>query len=532
MSEAPALSAAVRKFLDASPDSALLVTSAAAQAGRFDRVLVSLRDRGALRSLSLAVGLRTPVVGIFLEAGDGPVTLVPRPEWPALQGIRARGVDGGWLTVLRFERPVDVARVVAELGRQAVWPDRTGNRGLWVSGLDQPPDGVALDVTSPPAPGAIGPYDERVLNPIGFDPLADGPVVELSSLDLVDGVTEGLVGSLRSAAGVRVSWDSPRAAAVVAGLALAGVPLVAADAPTELLGAGLAAALTAPVDLGDPLAREEHSIVQRRLAFDAYSTLAARRALGDATGVPVATQPAVSIVLATRRPEQVEFALRQVAKQRGVDSLELVLAPHGFSPDAGLVRGLLPDHVAVQVVPHPETTVFGDVIAAACRAAGGDVLLKMDDDDWYGPDVVADLLRARAYSGAELVGMAAELHYLAGEDLTVKRGHPVECYATFVAGGTMMVERALLREVGSFRSVRKFVDAQLLAGVTAAGASVFRTQSLGYLLRRNPTGHTWDADLAYLLDPSRVQRTWDGFVPSRLMEVAPEDLPQPGGTSS
>jgi hypothetical protein len=492
--------------------------------GRFDRVLVSLRDRGALRSLSLGVGLRSAVVGIFLSAGEGPVTLVPRPEWPALQGIRARGVDGGWLTVLRFERPVSVSRVVAELGRQAVWPDLVGNRGVWVAGLDSPPDGVLLDVTSPPQTG-VAPYDERVVNPIGFDPLADGPVVALSSLDLADGVTAGLVASLRSAAAVQVSWEVTDAPGVVAGLALAGVPLLASDVPAGLFDADFAAALTASVDLSDALAREEHSIVQRRLAFDRFSTLAARRALSDETDVPVAAQAAVSIVLATRRPEQVEFALRQVAKQRGVESLELVLAPHGFSPDGGLVRGLLPPHVAVQVLPQPESVAFGDVLDAACRAAGGDVLLKMDDDDWYGPDVVADLLRARAYSGAELVGMAAELHYLSGEDLTVKRGHPVECYASFVAGGTMMVERALLREVGGFRSVRKFVDAQLLASVTAAGAAIFRTQSLGYLLRRNPTGHTWDADLAYLLDPSRVQRTWSGFVPSRLMEIGPEDLP-------
>ena len=525
------MSEALQKFLAQSPDSALLVTSSSApvEPGRWDRVLVSVRDRGELRSLSLGAGVRSPVVGVFVTSGEGPVTLVPRPEWPALQGIRARGVDDGWLTVLRFERPVDVGGVVAELGRQSVWPDRVGNRGVWVAGLDAPGEGVALDVVSPGAAREIGPYDERVLNPIGFDPLAGGRSVSLGSLDLRAGVTEGLVASLRSAAGVEVSWDSSDAPGAVAGLALAGVPLVASSVPPGVFGADFAGSLTAPVDLADPLAREEHSIVQRRLAFDTFSTLAARRAHGAATGVPVATQPAVSIVLATRRPEQVEFALRQVAKQRGVDSLELVLAPHGFTPDEGVVRSLVPSRVAVQVLPHLETTAFGDVLAAACRAAGGDVLLKMDDDDWYGPDVVADLLRARAYSGAELVGMAAELHYLSGEDLTVKRGHQVECYASFVAGGTMMVERALLREVGSFRSVRKFVDAQLLASVTAAGAAIFRTQSLGYLLRRNPTGHTWDADLAYLLDPSRVQRTWSGFVPSRLMEIPPEDLPVSGG---
>jgi hypothetical protein len=527
MSEAPALPPlpqAVRKFLDATPGS-LLVTSPAVDAGRWGRVLVSVADRGALRSLVLVAGVRSAVVGVFLASGDGPLTLVPRPEWPALQGIRARGVEGGWLTVLRFARPVDVGRVVAELGRQAVWPDLVGNRGVWIAGLDSPGDGVALDVVSPPASGRIEPYDERVLNPIGFDPLAAGPVVELAALDLTGGVTEGLVASLRSAAGVRVSWSGVDDVSAVAGLTLAGVPVVASAAPAEMLGAALADALTAPVDLSDPLAREEHSVVQRRLAFDSFSTLAARRAHGELTGVPVTAQPAVSIVLATRRPEQVEFALRQVAKQRGVDSLELVLAPHGFTPDVGAVRALVPSHVALQVVPHPESTAFGDVLHAACRAAGGDVLLKMDDDDWYGPDVVADLLRARAYSAAELVGMAAELHYLSGEDLTVKRGHAVECYASFVAGGTMMIERAVLREVGGYRSVRKFVDAQLLAAVTAAGAAIFRTQSLGYLLRRNPTGHTWDADLSYLLDPSRVQRTWDGFRPSRLMEIAVEDLP-------
>ena len=41
--------------------------------------------------------------------------------------------------------------------------------------------------------------------------------------------------------------------------------------------------------------------------------------------------------------------------------------------------------------------------------------------------------------------MPAELHYLAERDLTVKRGHPVEVYARFVAGGTMLVDREALR---------------------------------------------------------------------------------------
>ena len=76
-----------------------------------------------------------------------------------------------------------------------------------------------------------------------------------------------------------------------------------------------------------------------------------------------------------------------------------MLAPHGFEADPPPA-----DDLTVAVVPVGEDAVFGDVLNAAVEAADGDLVLKMDDDDWYAPDFVADLLRARAYSGAELVG--------------------------------------------------------------------------------------------------------------------------------
>ncbi|MCD4523845.1 hypothetical protein [Nocardioides sp. cx-173] len=534
----------VRQFLDAAAGALTVTsTSAPAEAGRYDRVLVAVADRAALRRLLLPAGLRSGFVGVYVAAASAPLALVPKPEWPGLLGLHARPAGDGWFTTLRFERRAEVADVVREAGRQSVWSEVAGGRGLRVSPLDVVSEKVPADVLLPgapdpaepsevtgrtpvtlrevPGPVSLGPLDERVLNPIGFDPRAAGPVVALSSLDLRDGPTEALVASLRPAAGVRVDVDAP---AVVAGLAMAGVPLVG-DVAAPVLGDEVAAAVAAPVDLTDPLAREEHSLVLRRAALDTFSTFAWRRAVGDLADVRVAGRGSVSVVLATRRPEMLDFALRQVARQRGVESLELVLAPHGFAPDPARVRDLLPASIALQIVPATAQTVFGDVLAAASDAASGDLVLKMDDDDWYAPDLVADLLRARAYSGAQLVGTQSELHYLAEPDLTVKRGYPSELYAVFVAGGTMLIERGLLREVGGFRSVRKFVDAQLLDAVLRSGAAVYRTHGLGYVLRRNATGHTWQADLDYLLDPAHVERTWPGFRPSRLLEADAADVP-------
>ena len=145
------------------------------------------------------------------------------------------------------------------------------------------------------------------------------------------------------------------------------------------------------------------------------------------------------------------------------------------------------------------------------------MVLKMDDDDWYAPDFVADLLLARAYSGAELVGMPDDVYYLEPRDETVRLGQPSEVYRQFVAGGTLMVDRGLLREVGGFRSVRRHVDAELIAAVRAAGGATYRTHGLGYILRRTDTGHTWKADLDELA--GRAVERHPGFWPGRLMEL-------------
>lgn len=486
MSELPK---ALATFIAQDDDAVLLDadTATGTAPGPRPRVAVRHHDVVELRATSWGAAVRTPVLGLYLDESSHALALVPRPEWPALTSYRSRRAQGGWWTVLRFAAPVDVAVVLAELGRQAVW------RGA----------ARTQRATSPALP-----YDVRVLNPTGFLADAAEPAVELAGLDLSAGVTPGLVATLRAHQGVRVGAWSPGVEHHAAGLALAGVPVVA-----EAAAGPLAAAITAPVDLGDAQAREEHSIVLRRAAFDAYSGLAEHH-------------PSVSVLLATKRADMLDFALAQVARQRGVASLELVLAPHGFDVPVADVRAAVGPGIAVQVLAHADATLFGDVLDNASRAARGDVVLKMDDDDWYGPDVIADLLRARAYSGADLVGMSAELHYLSGPDLTVKRGHPSERYVRFVAGGTTMLARSTLREIGGFRPVRKFVDAQLIEAVLAAGGAVYRTHGLGYVLRRNPSGHTWEVDEAYLLDPKRVADTAPGFQPSRILEADPRHLPR------
>lgn len=529
-------------------------------------VLWMTADRASLRRLASTVSRvgQTRVVALWLTDATEPLVLVPRPEWPPLTSLMAREARRGVLTVLRFAQPIGAHVVLAELARQAVPGVDTAHGGVVVAyagrepaaGLDVraaryaspaeagdpevvvPADVVVADVVVTGADGedvpvhpvidraptvvtdpGLEPVDEMVVNPRGWRKEWLDPVRDLAP---DQDVTEVAIEALRAVQGLRV--DLPTAdPQVVAHLAAAGVPLIATGTHPAL-GETLRAALAHEPDLDDALAREEHSVTTRRAALLEHSTVAWRGRLAARAGVRHVARPQVSVLLTTMRPHQLDFALRQLARQRDAD-FELVLATHGWEADEARVREALPGRDVV-LVPRSQDTFFGDVLNAAYEAASGDVLLKVDDDDWYGPHAVVDLLLARRYSGADVVGMPSEFVHLAELDITTRRNHPTEIFNRFVAGGTIMADRDVVRSVGGFRPVRRFVDAQLLSGIEAAGGRIYRTHGLGYVLRRLASGqHTWQVEADSFRKEGIVDREWPGFHASRELEVDERDLP-------
>jgi Glycosyl transferase family 2. len=226
--------------------------------------------------------------------------------------------------------------------------------------------------------------------------------------------------------------------------------------------------------------------------------------------------PSVSVVLTSRRPHYVAGALQQIARQRYTD-LEVVLALHGF-PAAPVRDAVAAFPHAITVVEADAAAVFGDVLDQAVRRATGELIVKWDDDDWYGPDHLADLLLARGYSGADVVGTAAEFFYLEPLGVTIRRtDYSSEVWSDHVAGGTILLSRSTYEEAGGFQSLPRGVDSALLKTIHAAGGRIYRTHGLGYVLRRAESAeHTWKLPLAHFLRVATNQ--WRGFRPSRIME--------------
>lgn len=462
-------------------------------------------------------------------APGGDLVLRTLDEPPATPAAPPAGSTHSAVTWAGSEAPVE-----RPTARAASW-ERLGRPGGAESPLADP------DVLAEPS--MIPPVDERLVNPQGFVTTPSRGMAALTERDgrwsvVLDGkvvtafaesggVTDADVARLRQVRGVEVDWQHAHSgplAAVrgLAGLAAAGVPLVAASVPlwAGALGDELSRLLAASPDLSDELRREEHSIRLRRAALRTHGVAARWEQLG----APAPAPPLTSVLLATRRTDMVGFALDQIARQRGA-RLEVILALHGVPaghPDVAAAVAAFDGQLTVYEAP--AETIFGEVLNEAAARASGSFLLKMDDDDWYGPDFLADLLLAHSYSGAQVVGTVPEFVYLSSIDVTVHRAQITEQITSFVAGGTILVERSAFQAVGGFRPLRRSVDTQFQEALQAAGGQIYRTHGLGYILRRGPAvNHTWQEPIGTFLQRNR--RQWRGFRPCALMEL--EGAPRP-----
>jgi hypothetical protein len=286
----------------------------------------------------------------------------------------------------------------------------------------------------------------------------------------------------------------------IAAAATAGIPMYsrgAAGAWASPLGDELLKRLDGGVaeNLADQLQRELYSVRQRRAALAARTREEQRKL------------PTVSAMICTCRPEFVGNAVQAVDRQR-YPGLEIVLVLHGCDPADDRIRAALRStELPVRVLEVDEDVVFGEALNAGIAAASGEYVTKMDDDDWYGPNYIGDLINAAWYSGAAIVGSFTELVHLEELQTTIHRpAGGGEKYSTFVAGGTITATRETMRELGGFPPLPRGIDVGLFERAREAEAQLYRNHGLEYLFSRRSQGHTWDVGVGYFL--KSAERQW------------------------
>jgi hypothetical protein len=246
----------------------------------------------------------------------------------------------------------------------------------------------------------------------------------------------------------------------------------------------------APLTVGrlgfdQPYAFERASTEAHRLAFWGHSTEAVADDYVRRLGFRVEKHPSVSILLLSRRPHLVLDALAFVSRQN-YSNFEVVVGLHGAEEDSLLtdrIRDACP-HVSSVRYFHPEWP-FGEVLDELVDTCGGRLVAKFDDDDWYSPHHLGDLVAAWILTRADVVGKTANFAYLEASDRTLGYDDELQYRRVeHIPGGTMLAPRDVLVDYRFGRSTRA-IDSVLLRKIRADGGYLYSTTRQGFMRRRH-----------------------------------------------
>ncbi len=208
-------------------------------------------------------------------------------------------------------------------------------------------------------------------------------------------------------------------------------------------------------------------------------------------------QPTVSAMISTNRPAQLEHVLGQMVAQKNVD-LEVLVLCHGFMLPENRKAALESEFGPVVWIEADSTALLGECYNILAQVASGDVVAKIDDDDWYGPHYLFEQVAAIDYAAADVVGKGAHHVYLENADATVLRFPESEHkYRPFVSGPTIVSKRDVVLDA-KFPNVQRGEDTGFLHHVSGSGGTIFSSSRFGFLQERSSRGdHTWNiADLS------------------------------------
>jgi hypothetical protein len=221
------------------------------------------------------------------------------------------------------------------------------------------------------------------------------------------------------------------------------------------------------------------------------------------------TTPLVSIISPTRRPAMIDRLTDSITRQN-YPAMEAIIITHGYSADdlsrlhaaLSLKRGS--NLKRVEIVPEDSPLPYGGRLNLAIKMAVGEFVANMDDDDFFFPNYLQDMLLPFQFSNADLVGKKEAYFYIEGLDRTILR-NPGDSHrhTHWVRGSTFVAKRALFQTI-QFKHSNTGPDTALMRELVARGVQMYAADPFNFIaFRTRSEDHTWTVTDDQLLRSAR-----------------------------
>ncbi|SFL56304.1 glycosyltransferase [Pelosinus propionicus] len=151
----------------------------------------------------------------------------------------------------------------------------------------------------------------------------------------------------------------------------------------------------------------------------------------------------------------------------------------------------------VYIYQVPQEKSLGYCYNFSIKKANYDYIATFDDDDYYAPNYLTDLMHAFLYTDADIVGKLTYYTYLEEKRLLILR-NPFQEYRylddklSFLDGGKKIIKRKVFDHV-QFRDISNLEDVYMSQDCMKKGFKIFSTDkyNITYMRNTNKDNHTW-----------------------------------------
>jgi hypothetical protein len=200
----------------------------------------------------------------------------------------------------------------------------------------------------------------------------------------------------------------------------------------------------------------------------------------------------VSIITCTKRPKYIENLLNNYNTQIW-SKKELIIILNNDSMSLKRYRNMCKQYKNISVYRLPQSATLGKCLNFATRKAKYGYVAKFDDDDYYAPRYIQEIMKAFARTNADVVGKFSIFTYLQHRKLLLLcYPNKENRFVQRVGGGTITFKKRLFRYV-KFPNITLGEDVQFQRLCRAKGFKIYSTSRYNFvgIRRKNSMGHTW-----------------------------------------
>ncbi|MDF2546944.1 MAG: hypothetical protein K0R93_1842 [Anaerosolibacter sp.] len=204
----------------------------------------------------------------------------------------------------------------------------------------------------------------------------------------------------------------------------------------------------------------------------------------------------VTCIVSTNRQKFIDNVFDNYMRQTYEDKeLVVVLNKNDMDMERWLEKAR--NNPSITIYHIDENQTLGACLNFAISKARYDTISKMDDDDYYGPNYLLDLMNTFQYTKADIVGKHAYyIYFEESKAFALKFKDYENCYVNLIAGATLTFKKSVFSKIQFSTDRKAGCDSKFLIDCKQHGFKIYSSDRFNFCVcrRADIKDHTYQID--------------------------------------